>query len=362
MNKKWIFLICVVCIVIGIGLTTLTGWGLKQTSETGFCLSCHTMQTPYEEYQGSVHFQNQKGIRAECKDCHIPEGGLDYLVTKLRASKDVYHQFVTGKIDTPEQYEAHRLEMAQTVWNQMKSNDSATCRSCHSMDAMDLQKQSHDAQKMHALAVKENQTCIDCHKGVAHFPPEITVDSKALDTLTAEAEKTPADAQQRFALTPTSIGTSGTVYTATKMKVLRQIQGGQQVEITGSQMQGAEQVIYLATGQRMVIASLTPEGIQALKPLGEWQKDSYGNSWRNVSLEGPITQPALANPEPLWRYAKSLDTAYCSGCHAPIAADHYTLNAWPSIAKGMGARTDISDENLDILTRWFQYHAKDAAR
>jgi len=27
----------------------------------------------------------------------------------------------------------------------------------------------------------------------------------------------------------------------------------------------------------------------------------------------------------------------------------------------MGARTDISAEDLDILTRWFQYHAKDIA-
>ncbi|HEY3588775.1 MAG TPA: NapC/NirT family cytochrome c [Buttiauxella sp.] len=362
MSKKWIFLVCLASIVIGIALTTLTSWGLKKTSETEFCLSCHTMQAPYEENQGSAHFINQKGIRAECKDCHIPEGGLDYLVTKLRASKDVYHEFITNKIDTPEQFEAHRLEMAQSVWAQMKSNDSATCRSCHSMEAMDLQKQNSDAQKMHALAVKENQTCIDCHKGVAHFPPEITVDSKALDVLRAEAAKTPADTRERFAVSPTPLGILGTVYPATRMKVMRQTDSGQDIEITGSQLQGAEQVIYLATGQRMIIASLTAEGIKALKPLSEWQKDSYGNSWRNVSLQGPISEHSLASPEPLWRYAKALDTVYCSGCHAPIAADHFTLNAWPSIAKGMGSRTDISDDDLDILTRWFQYHAKDAAQ
>ncbi|WP_424588472.1 NapC/NirT family cytochrome c [Buttiauxella sp.] len=362
MNKKWIFLGCLACIVTGVALTVATSWGLKKTSETAFCLSCHTMQAPYEEYQGSVHFMNQKGIRAECKDCHVPESGSDYLLTKLRASKDVYHQFISKKIDTPEQYEVHRLEMAQTVWSQMKANDSATCRSCHSMAAMDLQKQSSDAQKMHALAKKENQTCIDCHKGVAHFPPEITIDSKALDDLMNEAEKTQADAKERFAVTLMPLGDLGNVYPATRMKVLRQTDTGQEVEISGSQTQNAQQVIYLATGQRMVIASLTPQGQQALKPLSDWQKDSYGNSWRNVSLQGPVTTPSLGSQEPLWRYAKSLDTAYCSGCHAPIAADHYTLNAWPSIAKGMGARTDIRDDDLDILTRWFQYHAKDIAR
>ncbi|MEW0741489.1 hypothetical protein AB0T95_17810, partial [Escherichia coli] len=30
-----------------------------------------------------------------------------------------------------------------------------------------------------------------------------------------------------------------------------------------------------------------------------------------------------------------------------------------SIAKGMGARTSMSENELDILTRYFQYNAKD---
>lgn len=40
-------------------------------------------------------------------------------------------------------------------------------------------------------------------------------------------------------------------------------------------------------------------------------------------------------------------------------ANHFTLNAWPSVAKGMGARTNISENELDILSRYFQYNAKD---
>lgn len=85
------------CIVLGAVIVLAGQWTLHKTSSTEFCLSCHTMQAPYEEYTGSVHFQNQKGIRAECADCHIPEGGVDYLVAKLLASKDVYHQFITKK-------------------------------------------------------------------------------------------------------------------------------------------------------------------------------------------------------------------------------------------------------------------------
>ncbi|WP_413784108.1 NapC/NirT family cytochrome c [Aliivibrio fischeri] len=44
---------------------------------------------------------------------------------------------------THEKYEEHRLAMAETVWEQMRENDSATCRSCHSFDAMETYDQSH---------------------------------------------------------------------------------------------------------------------------------------------------------------------------------------------------------------------------
>lgn len=110
------------------------------------------MEIPFKEYQGSVHFSNAKGIRAECADCHIPSDPIGYLVTKVRATKDIYHEFVTGKIDTPEKYEAHRQELAEMVWQQMRGNDSATCRSCHDFDAMEPFEQSHEAVKMHENA------------------------------------------------------------------------------------------------------------------------------------------------------------------------------------------------------------------
>lgn len=357
--NKTIAMTMVLCVIVGVVLVLAAQWTLHKTSSTEFCLSCHTMQAPYEEYTGSVHFQNQKGIRAECADCHIPPSGLDYLLTKLAASKDVYHQFISQKIATPEQYESHRLEMAQTVWAQMKANDSASCRSCHSMDAMLLDAQSADAKKMHEMGIKEQQTCIDCHKGIAHFPPEIKMDDSALTALEAQAATVPASTQELYVVRNASLGDLGTLYPATQMQMLSSSGETRSVEIRGSQMQGTEQIIYYAAGQRLVLASLSEKGVQAVKALTDWQKDDYGNMWRDVTLQGDWRGPALANREPLWDYARKLDNVYCAGCHAPIPANHFTLNAWPSVAKGMGARTNIDDSELDILTRYFQYNAKD---
>lgn len=88
-------------IILGAALLAGTATVFHKTSDTAFCVSCHTMQQPLAEYQGSVHFQNTKGIRAECADCHVPHQPIDYLWTKIRAVKDIYGEMV-GTIDTPE--------------------------------------------------------------------------------------------------------------------------------------------------------------------------------------------------------------------------------------------------------------------
>ncbi|MDP1532578.1 MAG: NapC/NirT family cytochrome c, partial [Rubrivivax sp.] len=78
---------------------------------------------------------------------------------------------VTGSIDTREKFEAKRLELARREWSRMKANDSLECRNCHTIASMDVEKQKPRAQKSHELAVKNKETCIDCHKGIAHHKP-----------------------------------------------------------------------------------------------------------------------------------------------------------------------------------------------
>ncbi|SPZ77307.1 trimethylamine N-oxide reductase III, c-type cytochrome subunit TorY [Shigella dysenteriae] len=41
--------------------------------------------------------------------------------------------------------------------------------------------------KMHNKAQKGGETCIDCHKGIAHFPPEIKMDDNAAHELESQA-------------------------------------------------------------------------------------------------------------------------------------------------------------------------------
>jgi cytochrome c-type protein NapC len=79
---------------------------------------------------------------------------------------------ILGTVDTKEKYEEHRWDMASRVWAKMKASDSRECRSCHNFDNMDLSGQTRMARNKHSRATMKGQTCIDCHKGIAHLEPD----------------------------------------------------------------------------------------------------------------------------------------------------------------------------------------------
>ena len=157
--------------VSGIVFAGLFDTGLAYTNEMEFCISCHTMQTNYREYQDTLHYKSASGVQATCSDCHVPKPFMPKMVTKIVAAKDVFHEII-GTIDTPEKFEAHRWDMASRVWAKMERSDSRECRSCHDLANMDLSEQGRSARSRHARAEDKGQTCIDCHKGVAHEEPD----------------------------------------------------------------------------------------------------------------------------------------------------------------------------------------------
>jgi len=159
---------------VGIAFSGGVAVTLHQVETLKFCSqSCHEMATPFQEYTQSIHYKNEVGVRAVCADCHVPRPFFARVLRHAEASTELIGK-ITGKLDTPAKYEAHRAEMAQAVWKVLKADDSAECRGCHNFTAMDLQKQSPMAARRHAAAALPNsgQTCIDCHKGIAHKLPD----------------------------------------------------------------------------------------------------------------------------------------------------------------------------------------------
>tara|TARA_R110000772_G_scaffold73216_11_gene160121 strand:+ start:18758 stop:19330 length:573 start_codon:yes stop_codon:yes gene_type:complete len=161
--------------VVG-GIAGIVFWGgfntaMEATNSLEFCVSCHEMRTTvYEEYKKTVHYKNPSGVRAICSDCHVPKPWTAKLVRKIQATNELFHK-VRGTIDTPEKFEAKRMELAEHVWAAMKATDSRECRNCHAWDSMDFHKQSRRASEKMQEGMKKGDTCIDCHKGIAHKLP-----------------------------------------------------------------------------------------------------------------------------------------------------------------------------------------------
>ncbi len=153
-------------------------WGgfntaMEATNQEKFCISCHEMEeNVYQEYQDTIHFANRSGVRATCPDCHVPKPWVYKMIRKIQASNELFHK-VMGTIDTPEKFEAKRLELASHVWKTMKDTDSRECRNCHDWKSMDYTKQQRRAMNNHIKGFDEGKTCIDCHKGIAHELPVI---------------------------------------------------------------------------------------------------------------------------------------------------------------------------------------------
>ncbi len=173
----------------GLGMIALgtMNYVIHETSSTEFCYSCHSHEAFIKpEYEASSHFVNTSGVRASCSDCHLPhDNWFELTWTKAVVSLDIIPELM-GKISTAEKYEAHRAEMAESVWREFKGNDSKYCRSCHSFSAMDMESQERRTARRHSRADENGQTCVQCHYGIVHALPENA--EAILDEVFAEAE------------------------------------------------------------------------------------------------------------------------------------------------------------------------------
>ena len=168
-------------LIIGVLLWGGFNTGMEATNTMSFCISCHEMEeNVYQEYKGTIHDANRSGVRAGCPDCHVPRPWFYKIKRKIQASNELLHKAL-GSIDTPEKFDAKRLHLAKNEWARMKASDSRECRNCHEISTMDPEAQKPRARKQHYNAMKIGQTCIDCHKGIAH--------KKVHDQLTEEEKE-----------------------------------------------------------------------------------------------------------------------------------------------------------------------------
>ena len=347
---------------------------LELTNTEEFCISCHQMRdTVYQEYRTTVHYKNASGVRASCPDCHVPRQWGPKLLRKAAAGAELYHALL-GTIDTPEKFEAQRLTMARRVWASMTATNSRECRHCHSGDAMDFHKMKNpeNAERM-KKGMLAGETCISCHKGIAHKMPDLSQGYRAMlrgiATAAANRKVSKGDAVYSFrtgalfgdvdGAAPGAAG-DGKLLAASQATVVDQKGDWVLVKIAGWQQQGAERMIYALRGQRIISAALGETLVAKTRREPPAEDPDTGLLWSKVSLEAWVARAELSADQPaLWAYGSEMYRSACGTCHNLPPTDHFLANQVIGALNAMKRFVSLDDEEYRFLQKYLQFNAKD---
>lgn len=161
------------------------------TSSNEFCTTCHSMTYVAEPYQQSVHYNSPSGVRASCGDCHVSEGVIMATYDHTVGMKDLFKQLFGPDYDDPVVNLLHLPDAAFAARDWFRKRDSATCKRCHELEAIQGTRANTAAIHMEETAGK---TCIDCHMNIVH--------RKVPDEKTFKREAWNAMVEQEFDLEP----------------------------------------------------------------------------------------------------------------------------------------------------------------
>lgn len=347
---------------------------LEMTNTEAFCISCHQMRdTVYKEYTTTAHYNNASGVRATCPDCHVPKALGPKLWAKLAASTELYHALL-GTIDTPEKFEAQRLTMARRVWANMTASDSRECRNCHVSEAFDFHKMKkpEDAERM-KKGMAAGETCISCHKGIAHKMPDLSQGYRSMlkdiSGAAANNKLSKGDVVHSFRTSPLFIEVSsaapgaagdGKLLAASQATVMEKKGEWVLLKMDGWQQQGAERVIYALKGQRILNAALGEALITKVQSGQPAEDPDTGLVWSQVSLQAWVAKADLSTDQAaLWAYGAELYRSSCGTCHNLPPTDHALANQVIGGLNAMKRFISIDDEEYRFLQKYLQFNAKD---
>ena len=344
---------------------------MEATNKESFCLSCHTMHDNLlPELQKTVHWNNRTGVRARCPDCHVPHEFTDKVARKMQASREVWGQLV-GTIDTREKFKEHRIVLARREWKRLQANGSRECRACHDYKDMDFNRMRPESQVAMRSAADRNESCISCHKGIAHQLPDMKgAHNPAFDALvSAAAGQSVKVGGEYFAILPRDLFADaqmtrklGSVEVAAKVKVLETQDKAQRIELDlWRKNKGFGRVWYSDFGLNITSAILDSKVSRddSLVTVLESKEDPLtGLEWQRVKAQAWIPAESLIGTrEPIWTIARGTYSGSCSTCHRQPDEAHFDANTWPALFSGMVGFTSMDSDTSKVVLKYLQMHS-----
>ncbi|MEE8392863.1 MAG: NapC/NirT family cytochrome c [Rhodospirillales bacterium] len=137
------------------------------------CLGCHETAEYDPKARPAVskgHADKHDDRPATCVQCHVSEGFVEsvYVYTHIFSNTDLLGNWRAAAKDRAGPYYPPIARRAYAVRDAMQAADSGPCRNCHNEENSKPKRKR--GQRAHANALKNQETCIECHDNFAHRP------------------------------------------------------------------------------------------------------------------------------------------------------------------------------------------------
>ncbi len=152
-------------------------WTDSVEQQSGACLQCH-QDDKAQDWPTALHQRNQLTCTS-CHDLHVVDQAVlnphtqgEVCTVCHKVQKKGIHHLQQEKANNPPCATCHDPHADPSPMVKLLQNRSEGCRSCHDFRAMQKSPQVSDrAKQYHKTMASKDKTCIDCHRGVAHSPP-----------------------------------------------------------------------------------------------------------------------------------------------------------------------------------------------
>lgn len=252
----------------------------------------------------------------------------------------------------------------------MSANGSAECKACHSYDRMQFDKMSETARNAMMRAAETDQSCIDCHKGIAHHLPKSSNEnkkSKGLSSDSLTAEKTYYTQNNvPFFFDEELKQEIGYLESGVPVHFVKTTPKADLIELRmWRKDKGFGRIWYNQFGKNITDAVLTKEFMsldnepkyQVLESIDD---PITGLTWQKVKLQVWIERSQLIEDiDSLWAKAEETYKTQCSTCHKQPDVKHFDSNTWIGLFNGMVGFTNIDQQTGKRVLRYLQMHSSD---
>lgn len=152
-------------------------WSDGVAEQSGACLQCHQSNTAHN-WPTALHQRNNLTC-ATCHDLHVadqavlnPATQADVCMVCHKVQKKGVHHLEQQLGENPPCVVCHDPHADPSPVVKLLQNRSEGCRHCHDFRAMQMSPAVSDqAKQYHKAMANKDKTCIDCHFGVSHSPP-----------------------------------------------------------------------------------------------------------------------------------------------------------------------------------------------